>query len=90
MVREGWQEIGVLIDPTTLKLLRSEKRQNHVFMVFRVDLPVTPSLRETGDGGEEVRMFQPEDILTLDNFMSAHKNAVEGILQDLVAKSYTN
>ena len=69
-LRELEEEIGISMDE--LRLVYQENRGNHVFSLFRLDLPRLPQLKEHGDEGEEIKIFTPQEILLRGDFFPPH------------------
>ncbi|MST04265.1 MAG: NUDIX hydrolase [Candidatus Pacebacteria bacterium] len=84
-VREMQEETGAELLATNLQLIFREKKRDHVKFAFRADLAQLPVLRERGDEGEEIRVFQPAEILALEDFFPSHAPIVWRILRGLAS-----
>lgn len=62
--RELEGETGIVVDEDDLREIQPEEdRGDHVFSAFCIQLPQVPKgILETGDEGEEVRIFRPAEI----------------------------
>lgn len=78
-VREVREEIGIIIKEKELRIIYQEDRENHILIIFRIDLPALPQLKKRGDEGEEIKIFSPQEILSMNDFFPNHKRVVEKI-----------
>jgi 8-oxo-dGTP diphosphatase len=60
--REMAEEIGAVIDPASLILLKKENRGSHDFYLFGVRMEELPKLKHVGDEGEDVGIFSPAGL----------------------------
>lgn len=82
-IREIQQEIGVLLLAEALEVIFAEDRGNHILTIFRADLPTLPQLNVYGDEGEQIGIFSPTDIISLQDFFPNHRKVVEEVLRTL-------
>ena len=80
-VREIKEEIGITIEEKELGIIYQEDKGSHVLVIFRIDLPVLPQLKKRGDEGEEIKVFSPQEILSMNDFFPNHLRVVGTILK---------
>lgn len=80
-VREIKEEIGITIKEKELGIIHEEDRGNHVLIIFRINLSALPQLKKRGDEGEEIKIFSPQEILSMNDFFPNHLRVVETILK---------
>jgi 8-oxo-dGTP pyrophosphatase MutT (NUDIX family) len=83
--RELRQETGIDISEKKLFFVSVENRISHDYIVFRADPEEAPVLIETGDEGEEVRIFSPQEVLRMRDILPSHRGIIEQNLSSLVA-----
>ena len=83
-IRELEEEIGVSLAKEDLKVIYREDRETHILTIFRADLPSLPKLKQQGDEREEVRVFSPQEILSLPDFFPNHLRVVQAYLKDFL------
>lgn len=77
--REIYEELGFPLEEKDLELLFEEKRENHIFVLFKVKLDSLEGLRKKGIDGEEIKVFSFEQIKTLEDFMPNHRRILQQI-----------
>ena len=82
-LREIKEEVGLVLPKDDIEILYSEDRGNHILTIFSVKLSTTPHIKITGDEGEEVKMFSPEEILGKNDFFPNHRKIIESILKNM-------
>lgn len=80
-VREVKEEIGIIIKEKELGIIYQEDRGSHILIIFRIDLPALSQLKKRGDEGEEIKIFSPQEILSMNDFFPNHRKVVETILK---------
>ena len=83
-IRELEEEIGVSLAKEDLKIIHQEDKKTHMLTIFRTDLPFLPKLKKQGDEGEEIRIFSPEEIISLPDFFPNHFKIIEKQLRNLL------
>ena len=82
-IREIKEELGIALQKDDLVLLREEDKGSHVLAFFTAKLEALPALKARGDEGEEIRLFSPEDILSMADFFPNHRKIFESTLKSL-------
>ncbi len=81
--RELQEETGCVVDISKLRVIRKKEKKDHMVYFFLAYLPALPSYHTSGNGGEEVAIFQPREILARDDFFPSHLSVIRGILEKL-------
>ena len=79
-VRETKEEIGVDLDTKALKEIYSEDRGNHMLFIYQAKLKVLPTLKQKGNEGEEIKVFNQKEILSLPDLFPNHKRVIQLVL----------
>ena len=82
-IRKLEEELGVSLSENDLAVVYSEDRGNHILTIFRASLTAFPQMKSQGDGGEEIGVFKPRDILAKQDFFPNHCKVVGKILATL-------
>ena len=82
-VREIQEEIGVPLLEKNLTIVYEEDKESHMLTIFRADLQHLPKLKTQGDEGEEIKVFKPKEILSMQDFFPNHRRVAEKILTTL-------
>lgn len=78
-VRELKEETGIILKPEDLWVSYEEERNEHTFVLVQGTALSLAGFKGTGDEGEEVKLFLPEEIKKLVDFFPAHKEILEEI-----------
>lgn len=79
-VREVNEEIGIKLKEDDLSISQEEDRGSHILTLFVARLASLPTLQDEGEGGEEIKIFSPKQILAMPDFFPNHRKAFEKIL----------
>ena len=82
-VREAKEETGLDLSDSELKEVDVMAKDSHTLTIFQAKLSSLDGLQKEGNEGEEVRVFSPSEILSMDDFMPNHYSAVSHILLGL-------
>lgn len=82
-VREIMEEVGMTLSEDQLAVIYTQDKGDHVLTIFQASLPTLPPLKSKGEGDEEVRVFDHQEILTMPDFFPNHRKVVETILTRL-------
>ena len=83
-VREIEEETGIVLNGAQIKKIDAIKRSTHTLTAFLANIPSLSGLRRRGNEGEEVKVFTPQEILSMKDFMPNHYSVVSQILMNLV------
>ena len=82
-VRELEQEVGVYLSSTNLEIMFAEDKGNHILTIFQSQLNNLPLLNSQGNEGEEVGVYTPRQILSMEDFFPNHLKVVKRTLTAL-------
>ncbi|OGZ57412.1 MAG: hypothetical protein A3B96_03325 [Candidatus Spechtbacteria bacterium RIFCSPHIGHO2_02_FULL_43_15b] len=72
-VREVMEEVGVDLSLEDLAEIFRESNGEHTFVAFVARKRNVLEFKKFGDEGEEVRIFSPQDILSLKDLLPRHR-----------------
>jgi len=75
-IREIKEEIGLVLKSEDLKILHEEQRENHTFVVYKVELISLDGLKKQGNEGEEIKVFTLQEIKKMEDFFPNHRKII--------------
>lgn len=79
IIREIKEEVGLRFKSNDMELVCEEERGNHTFCLFQASPVYLDGLKTTGNDGEEVKLFSPEELKNLADLFPAHRKILEEI-----------
>ncbi|PIR44039.1 hypothetical protein COV23_02075 [Candidatus Wolfebacteria bacterium CG10_big_fil_rev_8_21_14_0_10_31_9] len=78
-IREIKEETGLMLKSEDIWIAYSEERDDHNFFLIQAIAISLEGLKSTGNDGEEVKLFLPNDLKNLSDFFHPHKEVLEEI-----------
>jgi ADP-ribose pyrophosphatase YjhB (NUDIX family) len=75
-LREVAEEIGVYLEEDSLEVIHQEDKGSHILTIFQATTSQLTGLRQQGDEGEEIGIFSPREILSMEDFFPNHLRVI--------------
>ncbi|MDB5260441.1 MAG: hypothetical protein JWN37_672 [Candidatus Nomurabacteria bacterium] len=80
-VREIYEELGLQLNPTDLKVIERQDKSNYTLTFFKIELPQFIGLKEIGNEQEEIKVFHSlKEISELEDSFPNHKKIINQIV----------